>query len=439
MALNTTRFPLRGTQPRSATRRAPSPPRPSDDEILGLVTAVARPAPAASGDADEFAPAPSVGSGFSPDQSAPSSAPQSSGAQPAATNPSAPPALSPALAQTLDANPQLRDAWDAAQQFRAVFATPAAAQDAKNQLGDLDAMFFSSQPADQAALAARIHELSPSAFQGLAQAMQAHAARLAAQTPPSATPSAQPVAPSAQSVTASPSLASSAASTAPPAAPASAQTDPSLVGSGFSPEAEASPLQQPSTGANSPSVAAGASPSSGPTSTPSLASSAADPRRAAQLAFFHTTNSAAVHQVIAAIETQVNHLLPSGVSAPTKTRIVGEIYRDLSSALGANRQLGHQLREAFRSGAGDAAHQQAIVSLVAGRARQALPSIARRVINEWTHSVVSANNEKLSRHDAAAKRVDISGGGSSDGVRRKPLSPRDVDYKRLSDADILNL
>ncbi|HKF51036.1 MAG TPA: hypothetical protein VKB26_01885, partial [Candidatus Acidoferrales bacterium] len=60
-------------------------------------------------------------------------------------------------------------------------------------------------------------------------------------------------------------------------------------------------------------------------------------------------------------------------------------------------------------------------------------------INEWTHGVVAANQEKLSRHESAAKRVDISGAGSSDGVNRKPVSPRDVDYKRLSDADILNL
>ncbi len=143
--------------------------------------------------------------------------------------------------------------------------------------------------------------------------------------------------------------------------------------------------------------------------------------------------------MIGAIEAQVSHLLPSGVSAPTKTRIVGEIYRDLGNALRANQQLGQQLRDAFRSGAGDAAHQQAIVSLVTGRAKQALPSIARRVISEWTHSVVSANHERLARHDTSAKRVDISGAGSSDGVNRKPISPRDVDYKRLSDADILNL
>ncbi|MFZ0463529.1 MAG: hypothetical protein WAL82_14055, partial [Candidatus Acidiferrales bacterium] len=68
-----------------------------------------------------------------------------------------------------------------------------------------------------------------------------------------------------------------------------------------------------------------------------------------------------------------------------------------------------------------------------------LPAVAKRVIGEWTQSIVGANRERLARHESASKRVDIAGASPSDGVNRKPLSPRDVDYKRLSDADILNL
>ncbi len=417
MAVNTTRFPLRGTQPRSATTRRASaqPQRPSDDEILGLVTAVPRPSPplgaGMNDDGDEPAGAPAAA------QAAGSDAGQG-GAQDAPAQPAASNSVAPELAPILNAHPQLRDAWDAAQQFRAVFATPAAAQDAKNQLDELDGMFFSAQPGDQAALAARIHDLSPGAFHALAQAMQAHAARVAAQN---AAPSAQPTAPQ-NSPSAPTAPASAPAATLPSAAPANL--------------ASAPPAQSPTT-SSAPAQ------SSAQPAAQQIAPPAADPRRVAQLAFFHSANTAAVQQVISAIEAQVNHLLPAGVSAATKTRIVGEIYHDLGAALGANRQLGQQLRDGFRSGASDPANQQArqqaIVSLVTGRARQALPSIARRVIGEWTHSVVSANHEKLSRHDAAAKRVDISGAGSSDGVNRKPISPRDVDYKRLSDADILNL
>ncbi|MFZ3247215.1 MAG: hypothetical protein WA185_19255 [Candidatus Acidiferrales bacterium] len=436
MAVNTTRFPLRGTQPRSATTRRVSahPQGPSDDEILGLVTAVPRPSQAAAVDMDDDA-AKSAGApaAANPAQPAAAQPAGSDSTQSGAPNAQAQPATSnsvaPELAPILNAHPPLRDAWDAAQQFRAVFATPAAALDAKNQLDELDGMFFSAQPGDQAALAARIHDLSPGAFHALAQAMQAHAAKVAAgasQSPASANSVAAPQ----PNASASPSASSPAASAA--AAPA----------------AVAAPVAHAVVTASAPVTQGPAKPTAPAISSPQPAAQqivpqAADPRRTAQLAFFHSANSAAVQQVIAAIEAQVNHLLPAGVSAPTKTRIVGEIYHDLGAALGANRQLGQQLRDAFRSGASDPAnqqaHQQAIVSLVTGRAKQALPSIARRVIGEWTHSVVSANHEKLSRHDAAAKRVDIAGAGSSDGVNRKPISPRDVDYKRLSDADILNL
>lgn len=446
MAINTTRFPLRGTQPRSATmRRGVQPVRPSDDEILGLVTSVARPtqnpqaaggvsgspaqvpAPKTKPEAQSAASQvrqPSVAEEVESIQGAPQTSSDGQGengssAESAEGNAAGESSLTPEVQQILDAHPQLRAAWDTAQEFQSVFATPAAAQDAKSQLDELDSMFFSGNPASQAALAARIHELSPEAFHGLAEAMQAHAAQSDKHN--SVPPSTQ-----TQGAEAVADGISDGGPSAPSAQNVVSQTP--TQGRG-----DAIP-DIPSTSRN---VAPARSRNTNPVTQPSaeLQNGAA---RAAQLAFFHSTNSAAVHQVLAAIESQVTHLLPASISAPTKTRIVGEIYRDLGSALSANRQLGHQLRQAFRSGAGDAAHQRAIVALVAGRARQALPSIARRVINEWTHGVVSANNDKLSRQSASAKRVDISG-AASDGVKRRPVSPRDVDYKRLSDADILNL
>jgi hypothetical protein len=443
MAINTTRFPLRGAQPRSATtRRGPQPVRPSDDEILGLVTSVARPTqnpqpvgrastspvqvqrptikPAAQSAASQVQQQ-NVGEGVDsvPQAATDGQSVNGSPAEDTEANGTGQSSLTPEVEQILDAHPQLRAAWDTAQEFQSVFATPAAAQDAKSQLDELDSMFFSGDPSSQAALAARIHELSPEAFHALTQAMQAHAAQIGKQNP--APPSAQ-----LQDANAvADNVSNSGSSTS------SAQNLPSQT-----------PVQSRREGTSDSASASRNTASVHSRSMNPAAQNSAELQngavRAAQLAFFHSTNSAAVHQVLAAIESQVTHLLPASISAPTKTRIVGEIYRDLGSALSANRQLGQQLRQAFRSGAGDGAHQRAIVALVAGRARQALPSIARRVINEWTHGVVSANHDKLSRQSDSAKRIDISG-AASDGVKRRPVSPRDVDYKRLSDADILNL
>ena len=72
-----------------------------------------------------------------------------------------------------------------------------------------------------------------------------------------------------------------------------------------------------------------------------------------------------------AIESQVERLLPDGISKSARNRVVGEIYRELDSTLRANRTLTQQMRDAFRSGALDANHQKAVVSLITGRARQA--------------------------------------------------------------------
>ncbi len=159
----------------------------------------------------------------------------------------------------------------------------------------------------------------------------------------------------------------------------------------------------------------------------------------AQVEFLHAANAATVQGVLDAIETQVERLLPEGVSKTARNRVVGEIYRELDASLGSNRQLTQQMREALRSGSLDAAHQRAIVSLVTGRARQALPGIAKRVLNEWTSTVIAANQDRLARQRTAAHRVDIAGSGRSGDGGRRSLAPRDIDYGRMSDSDILNL
>ena len=159
---------------------------------------------------------------------------------------------------------------------------------------------------------------------------------------------------------------------------------------------------------------------------------------AAQAEFFQATNAAAVRGVMEAIEAQVDRLLPEEVSKSARNRVSGEIYRELDATLQGNRALGQQMRDAFRSGALDEAHQRSIVSLVTGRARQALPGVAKRVMNEWTNTIVSANQDRRARQRNAEKRVDISGSsGGNDG--RRAISSRDVDYGRMTDGDILNL
>jgi hypothetical protein len=305
-----------------------------------------------------------------------------------------------ALRATLDANSELRRAWDDAQAYRESFASPDDARNATALLADLDrmdALFFSRRPEDHAELARAVAGLDPAAFASLAQAMtglatgsQSHGEnRTGSRELPSAPPTSR-VIPRSEATR---NLSSDAARETP----------------------------HPQDRARDDNTAV----SSAPT--------------AAQTEFFHATNAAAVEGVLDAIESQVERLLPEGVSKSARNRVVGEIYRELDTTLRSNRQLAQQMRDAFRSGALDADHQRALVSLVTGRARQALPGVAKRVLNEWTSTVVAANQDRRTRQRAAERRVDIAGSGGTGSDGPRSMTPREVDYKRMSDADILNL
>jgi hypothetical protein len=288
------------------------------------------------------------------------------------------------LTEVLDANPDLRDAWHDAKAYREVFATPADAQAATKLLGDLnrmDALFFSRRPEDHAELARAVAQLDPQAFTSLARAMTELTTR-PAKTHTRETSAPNPVIRLQDTLR---------------------QTEAAKTNEDRAPATSAIPGLTP-----------------------------------AQADFFQATNAAAVHSVMESIESQVDRLLPEGISKSARNRVAGEIYRELDTTLQGNRALGQQMRDAFRSGNLDEAHRKAIVSLVSGRARQALPGVAKRVLNEWTNTIVSANQDRRARQRTAERRVDIGGsGGGNDGHRA--ISSRDINYGKMSDADILNL
>ena len=406
----------RPTQGATHNPGRPIPARPSrtatDDEILGLNPASAAPndsvgaryiVPGEHPWRDAAHPSSTTAAAetddpWREDHASPSSSssqdrPQDSDATPQSAEPEA-------LRATLDANPELRRAWDDAQAYRESFASPDDARNATALLADLDrmdALFFSRRPEDHAELARAVAGLDPAAFASLAQAMSGLATetrsrgdnRAGNRELPSAPPS-SPVIPRSEATR---NLSSDAAREIP------------------------RPQDRPR-GDN-------AAASGGPTP--------------AQTEFFHATNAAAVEGVLDAIESQVERLLPEGVSKSARNRVVGEIYRELDTTLRSNRQLAQQMRDAFRSGALDADHQRALVSLVTGRARQALPGVAKRVLNEWTSTVVAANQDRRTRQRAAERRVDIAGSGGTGSDGPRSMTPREIDYKRMSDADILNL
>jgi hypothetical protein len=440
--------------PSRNTPAAALPPRATDDEILGIVSPRKNPprntqqlefdfdATDAADNADGLrtagvspAPLPSAQDGNT-------NVPVAQAANARATTTPEP----AHLRATFDANPELRSAWRDASAYRESFATPEAARQATALLADvnhMDALFFSRRPEDHASLARAIANLDPAAFASLANAMQTIAANADGSRPAgtfSEAPAARP------------------ASLTSPTVGARHVEDPALV-RGAVPERDAWQPTAPSTSL-SPRARAEVWPDERPAVPSANDNQLQIPRSArndnalrdasantaaqstaneSQLAFLHAANSAAVEGVVAAIEAQVARLLPEGVAKNARTRVVGEIYRELDSSLRSNPQFAAQLRDAFRSGSLDDGHQRAIVSLLTGRARQALPGVAKRVLSEWTSTIVSAANERRTRQRTAERRIDIAGSSGAGNDGRRSMSPRDLDYARLTDADILNL
>jgi len=287
------------------------------------------------------------------------------------------------LRSAFEAHPDLEAAWRDVQEYRETFATPEEARAATALLADMDrmdALFFSSRAEDHAALAQKIAELDPAAFASLAQVMNEMVSEVQSRGQTHRERANAP-----RTVRDEPNVSSNA------------KTEPD----GHGPHTEGASVRQEE--------------------------------------FFQATNAAAVQSVLDAVESQVGRLLPEGTSKSARNRVVGEIYRELDNALRSNRQLAQQVREAFRSGALDADHQRAIVSLISGRARQALPGVAKRVLSEWTSTVMSAHQDRRARQRTAERRVDIAGSNGAGNEGRRTTSPRDIDYARMSDADILNL
>jgi hypothetical protein len=376
---------------RSAHPKTPVNRNSSDDEILGLNTQASNRGAAESANGTASVPSPQGNPrdvAETHDAAGRDSTAASTGTN-VATHAAAV-AEPEHLRAALDANPELRAAWQDANAYRETFATPEDARAATASLADLDhmdALFFSRRPEDHAELARAVAKLDPAAFASLSQAMT--------------------------------QLAQTAASSLPSPSVQNRQQDAGATQAAAAPAALTPNAQRPQTASHQSQV----------TSTPTPE----------QTQFFHATNAATVEGVLAAIESQVARLLPEGVSKTAHNRVVGEIYRELDTTLRSNRALAQQMRDAFRTGALDGDHQNAIVSLVTGRARQALPAVAKRVLNEWTSTVVSANQQRRERQRSAERRVDIAGSGGAANDGRRSLGPRDIDYARLSDADILNL
>jgi hypothetical protein len=159
-------------------------------------------------------------------------------------------------------------------------------------------------------------------------------------------------------------------------------------------------------------------------------------------AFESATNDALSRDVRIAIGNTLEQVLPEGTAEGAARRIADDIYTDIGKQLASDAQLSAQVGEVLRGWRFGPAEQQQVNALLAGRARQLLPSAARRVIGEWTSSVLATARTRAARSEAASSRVDVGNAASrpaGNGEPARALKPKEIDYARTSDDDILSM
>ena len=177
---------------------------------------------------------------------------------------------------------------------------------------------------------------------------------------------------------------------------------------------------------------------------------------AAYAAFERGTNDRVASDVRGAIGDTLARVMPEGIAEGAARRMGEDIFNEVHRALAADRALSEQVAAILRDPSGasatgatranagawrfGSAEQQRVAALLAGRAKQLVPSVARRVIGEWTSSVLNTARAKSARQAAAASRVDIAAaGGSLDAMPLRQMSQKEVNYSSMSDEQILGM
>ena len=190
---------------------------------------------------------------------------------------------------------------------------------------------------------------------------------------------------------------------------------------------------------------------------------------AAYAAFERAANQDLERSVGSAIERTLAQALPSfeqhntpgqtGApqrAAPLRERLASSVRAEVERVLQGDRQLGEQVAQILASQRFDNDSRAQIVRLIGERAQQLVPGAAKRVLNEWTQTTLAAHRGRTLPDEATADIAPASTGSgqSLDWSGRSKVrppqsaaanragaanSPRSVNYRKLSDEQILDL
>ena len=156
-------------------------------------------------------------------------------------------------------------------------------------------------------------------------------------------------------------------------------------------------------------------------------------------AFEQSVNESIVGQVRQSIQETVSKALPGTVADGARKRIAEDIFNEINATLQKDVSLTRRVVGVLQQWKFDEQTKQQVLNLTVGRAKALLPATAKRIIADWTSSVLAANRARSEKETAAAGRVDITGGGGLEPRPKRPLTPKDIDYGKTSDDQILSM
>jgi hypothetical protein len=203
----------------------------------------------------------------------------------------------------------------------------------------------------------------------------------------------------------------------------------------------------------------------------SVDTSVRDAHVTAYAAFEKAANEDLERSIGATITRTLQHALPNlkerGEEAtegarhgvPLQHRLSLAVRQDVEAALKGDRQLSEQIAQILSARRFDNETRAQVVRLIDDRARQLVPSAAKRVLNDSTQTTLAAHRGNAVRADAVSERREVLPANTDAGRAPLPASPaqrtlasqsrppagsahpgtRRVDYRKLSDEQILDL
>jgi hypothetical protein len=139
--------------------------------------------------------------------------------------------------------------------------------------------------------------------------------------------------------------------------------------------------------------------------------------------------------------TRLERIADRGINDPesklngfTRKAITKEALAELDERLGGDQQLNQTLRQLWKRatvGGFTKEHKEAILNAHLSRAKQLLPGIRNRMVAEALGQKVKSNNNRQKRDIPSGGRGAVGGRGMN------RINPRNIDWSKTSDEDIL--